>query len=73
MTQLLQVLILFEKATFTQIKYFHGNTTHDFTHTDYTLVTKYDNLAAGSSYPVKLFCDISWGISLRKRSHTKHS
>ena len=34
MTRLLQVLILFGKADFSQIKYLRGNTIHDLTHAD---------------------------------------
>ena len=40
----LHVQILFEKATFSRIKYLHDNATHDFTHTDDIFITKCDNL-----------------------------
>ena len=44
MTQLWQVLILFEKATFSKIKYLHCDIIYDFTHTDDIFITKCDNL-----------------------------
>ena len=53
---LLRVYILFEKAIFSQMKYFHGNSVHDFTMI-YSLlnVIVCSNLAAHSSNPVAPF------------------
>ena len=44
LTQFLQVIIILIKTTFSQIRNFHGNTIHDFTHTYYLFVTICNNL-----------------------------
>ena len=58
MVQLLQVLILFEKPTFNQIKYLHSNTIDNLTHTADIFNAKCDESQLFILFYF-LFCDIS--------------
>ena len=50
MMQLLQVLILFKKSTFSQIRYLHGNAITTFSYTDYIYVINCDNSQRSHSW-----------------------